>query len=117
MAPQGGAHQAPVNALFEALGGAQFHSRQRHGVIGEAGDARAGRDMARQWCSSCHVVEPGGRGSDAAPTFAALANRPGAGPERWRTWLANPHPPMPKLQLSRQSIADIADYLSILKQT
>ena len=77
-----------------------------------AGDALAGRDMARQWCSSCHVVEPGGRGSDAAPTFAALANRPGAGPERWRTWLANPHPPMPKLQLSRQTIADITDSIS-----
>ena len=40
------------------------------------GDARNGRALARSWCTSCHLVEPSGLGSDTAPPFAIIALLP-----------------------------------------
>ncbi len=75
-----------------------------------------GRALARQWCSSCHVVEPGGRGSDAAPPFADIARRH-SGDRSWiRAWLTDPHPPMKGITLSRRQIDDIIAYLDTMPQ-
>ena len=52
---------------------------------------------------------------DAAPAFAEIANKPDATPEGWRTWLQDPHPPMPNLSLSNYEIDDLIAYISTLK--
>jgi hypothetical protein len=58
------------------------------------------------------VIGDSSHGQDAAPTLPP-ANRD----QGWlRTWLIDPHPPMPNLHLSRQEIDDIIAYLSSLPQ-
>lgn len=81
-----------------------------------AGDATSGHALARQWCSSCHLVEPGRSGGDQAPPFESIANDPARTPARLRGWLAAPHPPMPDLKLSRTQIDDVMAYLESLKR-
>lgn len=81
----------------------------------DAGDARHGIMLARNWCAGCHVVEPGGRGADTAPPFMTIANDPKRPPSALRAWLLQPHPPMPNMNLSRAEIDDIVAYLQSLK--
>ena len=44
-------------------------------VAQEIGDIAAGRRLAENWCSSCHVVDASSRQgvSSGAPTFSAIA--------------------------------------------
>jgi mono/diheme cytochrome c family protein len=81
-----------------------------------AADADAGRSLARTWCSSCHVVDPGGGGSDAARAFEAIAKDPNFTEDGIRAWLADPHPPMPNLNLSRSEVDAIVAYLEQLSR-
>lgn len=84
------------------------------GAARAAGDEEAGHALARQWCSSCHIVEEGGHGPDTAPPFAAIARRHAADRSWVRAWLNSPHPPMPNMNLTRQQIEDVAAYLNSL---
>jgi mono/diheme cytochrome c family protein len=79
------------------------------------GNPDNGLKLARQWCTSCHVVEPAGRGGDAGPPFAQIANKPDRTPQTLRAWLYNPHPPMPNLGLSGREVDDIAVYIDSLQ--
>lgn len=81
-----------------------------------AGDADAGRRLATQWCASCHIVAPGTGGSDAARPFPSIANDPNFTEQGLRAWLADPHPPMPNLDLSRAQVEDIIAYLKSLRR-
>jgi mono/diheme cytochrome c family protein len=78
-------------------------------------DSANGLRLSRQWCSSCHLVEPGGVTHDAAPPFAEISNDPTTTPARLRAWMADPHPPMPGLDLANQQEDDIIAYLMSLK--
>ncbi len=80
------------------------------------GDPARGRILARQWCASCHQIEPGAAASDTAPAFASVANDPAMTPARLRAWLADPHPPMPNPSLSREEIDAIVAYLESLRE-
>jgi mono/diheme cytochrome c family protein len=72
--------------------------------------------LARQWCSACHLVEPGQpAGGDAAPPFMAVAQDPALTPERLAQWLADPHPPMPNLSLANEEIAALVAYIGSLR--
>ncbi len=81
-------------------------------------DANQGAALAKEWCSSCHVVgtEAAGRGTDAAPSFSRIAKDPAKGPDFVRGMLANPHPPMPPLEISRAAIEDIVAYFKVLQK-
>jgi mono/diheme cytochrome c family protein len=79
------------------------------------GEPRRGIALARNWCTGCHVVEPGGRGADAAPSFMAIASDTKRSPGALRAWLTQPHPPMPNMNLSRAEIDDVVAYLQSLK--
>ena len=80
-----------------------------------AADADAGHRLARQWCVECHIVEPTQESaSDVAPPFEAIADDPNPTPEGMRAWLADPHPPMPNLQLSTGEIENILAYIQSL---
>lgn len=86
-------------------------------LAAQAADADRGRVIARQWCASCHIVEPGQpAAADSAPAFASIANDPARAPSAQRAWLSNPHPPMPNLALSRGEIDDIVAYLESLRR-
>jgi hypothetical protein len=39
---------------------------------GAQGDPEVGRELARTWCTSCHVVDIEGQGADVGPALPAL---------------------------------------------
>lgn len=80
-----------------------------------AADAEAGQRLVRQWCTSCHVAE-GRTGTDMAPPLSAVVNERQRKEGYLRAWLADPHPPMPNLSLTKQEIDDIVAYLETLKR-
>ena len=80
-----------------------------------AADPADGLRLARHWCTSCHLVEPGVKTSDVAPPFPAIGRDPTSTPDKLHAWLANPHPPMPNLSLSRRDIQDLLAYIATLK--
>jgi mono/diheme cytochrome c family protein len=75
------------------------------------GDVASGQELARTWCTPCHVVDLDGYGADAAPPLPVLLGDGVRTPDQIRGWLAAPHPPMPDFDLSRQEIEDIVAYL------
>jgi mono/diheme cytochrome c family protein len=80
-----------------------------------AADAQNGRDIAQQWCSSCHVTAPDQTQASAdVPSFMAIAER-SEGDLGWlAAFLADPHPPMPDMRLTRQEIQDLTAYFETL---
>ena len=81
-----------------------------------AQEADEGLRLSRQWCSSCHIVEPAASGSDAARPFEAIVNNSEFTGDGLRAWLADPHPPMPNLDLTRAETEAIIDYLLSLRR-
>lgn len=81
------------------------------------GDAEAGRVLALKSCSSCHVVAPRQvpPGTDAVPTFAAIARDPAVTETGLRVFLQTPHARMPDLILSRVEIDDVISYILSLR--
>lgn len=78
-----------------------------------AQDTVEGQRLAEQWCANCHRIAPAGPGpaSDAVPSFAAIAARPGRTPEAVATFLRTPHAGMPDHGLTLRQAQDIAAYL------
>ena len=79
-------------------------------------DAANGARLARQWCSSCHVL-PGASQSEVPqgpPPFAAVAKL-GKTPDELRAFLTKPHGAMPDLSLSRSEIEDLLAYIQSLR--
>ncbi len=88
--------------------------------LAQAADAKAGLKLSEKWCASCHVIGPGAVGgvSDAAPTFASIANRPGTSAESLQAFLADPHKAAMKgIVLPRFEIDDLAAYIISLKES
>ena len=84
-------------------------------VAASAADIKQGEKLARQWCTSCHLVGGDqGAGGDAAPTFAMIAETAEDRTDDLRAWLADPHPPMPNLNLTRYEIDDLLAYIESL---
>ncbi len=80
-----------------------------------AGDARVGAEIAKRWCVSCHATGNSAAARDIGPSFATIANDPSRTDDRLRTWLVNPHPPMPNPGLSRIEIENVISYLKSLR--
>lgn len=81
-----------------------------------AADADHGKDIARRWCASCHLVERGQTSaSDQAPPFTYLARMPDFDPNKLAFLLLQPHPSMPSVSLKRAEVADMAEYILSLK--
>jgi len=82
-----------------------------------AADAANGEQLARRWCSSCHVVASDQVGATGeAPPFATIARRPDFDAAKVAFFLLDPHPKMPSMALSRNEAADLAAYIATLKQ-
>ena len=80
------------------------------------GAPRAGQALAERWCASCHLVtQEQTQASADIPSFRSIAKRS----QRldWlEEFLADSHPPMPTLSLTRQDIQNLEAYLESLKQ-
>jgi mono/diheme cytochrome c family protein len=98
---------AAVFALIALPAGAQ-----------EGGEPLAGHELATRWCSNCHVVDPGQQrqGTDAVPTFAAVAAMKSTTATSLRVFLSTPHAPMPDYSLSRVDIANVSAYILSLRK-
>jgi mono/diheme cytochrome c family protein len=79
-------------------------------------DPQHGKDIAKRWCSNCHVVESGQTNAiDHAPPFSQIARTPEFDQKQLAFLLLRPHPNMPSLSLQRSEISDLADYIRSLK--
>src|SRR5215475_1409488 len=86
-------------------------------VPATAADVNHGRQLARRWCISCHVVASNQRQSTTeAPPFATIARRPDFDVNRLAAFLLNPYPRMPNMSLTRSEAADIAAYIGSLSR-
>jgi mono/diheme cytochrome c family protein len=82
-----------------------------------AADANHGAELAKRWCSSCHVAGSEQKQASAdVPPFSAIANRPDFSTEKLAFFLLDPHPKMPNFPLSRSEAADIAAYIASLRK-
>jgi mono/diheme cytochrome c family protein len=80
--------------------------------VAQAADADNGQRLAQRWCAACDVIAAGQRRANAdAPSFPAIANRPGLNALEIALFLLNPHPQMPDMGLSRAAAADLAAYI------
>lgn len=75
-----------------------------------------GKALAKQWCSSCHLVTPDQTSAKAdVPPFMTIAKLPDEELERLSVFLIDPHPKMPNFNLSRQQITDMIGYIRTLR--
>ena len=94
-----------------ALAALAFPLVARAASYGDELRIERGKELAKQWCASCHTAPP--QASDAAPSFAAVAQQ--HPPGQIRAFLAKPHGTMPPLELSNEQIDDIVLYIETLK--
>ena len=83
-----------------------------------AGDAEEGKAIAERWCAACHQVSPEQTTASAdVPSFMTIAQMR-ATPSALAAlegFLADPHPVMPDMSLTRQEIRDLVAYIGSLK--
>jgi cytochrome c len=87
-----------------------------HGV--QAADTASGLAVARRLCVNCHTVEPGGAKSEVTagvPSFMAIAAKPGQSEDKLKSFMQNPHPPMPQVQFTVHELDNLAAYIMTLK--
>lgn len=82
-----------------------------------AADVENGRTLVERWCASCHVVSGSqSKGTDMAPSFASIAERPDFSVDKLAFFLLDPHPKMPNMALSRGEAANISAYIATQKR-
>ena len=82
------------------------------------GDLMAGRRLAENVCSACHVIAPGEASTTdvEAPTFPDLANTPRVTALSLRVFLQSPHERMPDLHLDRDETDNVIAYILSLER-
>lgn len=81
------------------------------------GDPAYGELIAQTWCSTCHLVAADENRAVFAgvPTFTSVARRLPNDADVLAAFIADPHPPMPNMGLSRQDVRDVLAYIATLK--
>lgn len=83
-----------------------------------AGDAAEGKAIAQRWCAACHQVSAEQITASAdVPSFMTIRQMR-ATPNALAAlegFLADPHPVMPDMSLTRQEIRDLVAYIGSLK--
>jgi mono/diheme cytochrome c family protein len=81
-----------------------------------AQDPSVGTRLAIRWCTACHVVEPNqSTATDNAPTFRAIAARPGTTASSLDRYLSIGHTLMPDVLLSPQQRDALVAYILSLR--
>jgi hypothetical protein len=82
-----------------------------------AADVENGKTLTERWCSPCRVVSGSqSKGTDLAPSFASIAERPDFNVDKLAFFLLDPHPKMPDMALSRAEAANISAYIATQKR-
>ena len=81
----------------------------------QAGDAVEGRKVVERWCVSCHTVSADSAARDVAPPFSVIARDLAYDQDRLLQVLSDPHPPMPRVHLSRKELDDVIAYIESLR--
>ena len=88
------------------------------GSASAADHAAEGKVIAQRWCAACHQVSPEQTTASAdVPSFMTIAQMR-ATPSALAAlegFLADPHPLMPDMSLTRQEIRDLVAYIGSLK--
>ena len=79
------------------------------------GSVEAGRNLANQWCTGCHAVEPKTVGIFAAD-FTEIAKLPSTTALSLKVFLQTSHPSMPNFILQPDEANDIVAYILSLKR-
>jgi cytochrome c len=83
-------------------------------------DIAAGRTSARALCVNCHVVEPNAANQKTVaadiPSFKAIAEKHGQTEGALKLFMLEPHPPMPRVQLTTHELDNLASYIMSLKE-
>ena len=81
-----------------------------------AADATAGKALALQWCSSCHLVaeDQQSASSVSLPSFFDIGADPEWTEAKLATFLKDPHPKMPDMNLGNTEVANLAAYIQSL---
>lgn len=81
-------------------------------VPAAAQDSSTGGRLAVRWCMACHVVEPNqSTATDNAPSFQAIAARPGTTAASLDRYLSAGHTLMPDFLLSPQERNALVAYI------
>jgi len=81
-----------------------------------AQDPSLGRSLAVRWCMACHVVETNqSTATDNAPSFRAIAARPGTTASSLDRYLSVGHTLMPDFSLSSQERNALVAYILSLR--
>lgn len=80
-----------------------------------AADPEAGKAVVEMWCVSCHLGSGGRVTQDGAPPITAIARVMQPDTDMLQRVLADPHPPMPEVSLTRRQIEDVVAYLATLR--
>ena len=82
-----------------------------------AGSPTEGRKIAERWCAACHQVSDEQKTANTeAPAFATIAEKypDKDGLDALAAFLADPHPVMPDMNLTRREISDLVAYIGSL---
>jgi mono/diheme cytochrome c family protein len=84
----------------------------------DAEQVKRGGELAKTWCSGCHVTGARSQRSaaDIAPTFADIANNKAISDARIRGVLNRPHGRMPTDALTARQIDDVVSYILSLRR-
>jgi mono/diheme cytochrome c family protein len=82
------------------------------------GDPTAGRRLAENVCSACHIIALGETSTTEsdAPAFHDLANTPRVTALSLRVFLQTPHERMPDLRLDRDETDNVIAYILSLEE-
>ncbi len=77
-----------------------------------------GERLARKLCVNCHQVAPDDvdRVLVDVPRFVEVANRPFITRDKIEAYVLSPHPAMPKVNVSRDELAEISAYIMSLRE-
>jgi mono/diheme cytochrome c family protein len=72
-----------------------------------------GAILTQRWCTGCHVVSGDQiKGTDIAPSFASISERPDFSAEKIASFLLEPHPKMPNMALTPEEAKDISAFIA-----
>jgi mono/diheme cytochrome c family protein len=82
-----------------------------------AADPDNGSTLAQRWCTGCHAVFGDQiKGTDIAPSFASIAERPDFNVEKLASFLLEPHPKMPNMALSPDETRDLSAFIAVQRR-
>lgn len=82
------------------------------------GNVASGHELAKTWCSGCHLVEAREmKARDAVPSLAAVAAMKSTTALSLQAFLQTPHGNMPDWRLTRQQVDDVVAYIMSLRAT